>query len=162
MGNAVPADHAGLIPHLVCTPCADAIEFYCRAFGAKELMRLPADNGKLLHAAIEIDGHQVFLVDEFPEFCAEGAARSPKALGGSPVTLTRYVEDVDASVQRALDAGASVVMPVADMFWGDRYGVVADPFGHLWALATHLRDVSADELAQVVRTMAGATGSEAG
>ena len=138
----VPAGHEGLIPHLVCDPCTDAIEFYKRAFGAEEIDRVPAPDGRrIVHAAMRIGGHPVFLVDDFPEFCG-GKPSSPKALKGTPVTIHRYVEDCDAAIKRAADAGATVQMPPQDMFWGDRYGVVTDPFGHSWSFGTHVKDLT--------------------
>ena len=142
----IPPGHEGLIPHLVCDPCADAIEFYKKAFGAQELNRAPAPDGRrIMHAAMRIGGGIVFLVDDFPEFCG-GKASSPKALKGTPVTIHRYVEDCDAAVKRAADAGATVQMPPDDMFWGDRYGVVTDPFGHSWSFATHVKDLTPAEM----------------
>jgi PhnB protein len=147
MTRSIPTGHEGLIPHLTCDRCADAIEFYKKAFGAKEISRMPAPDGKrIMHAEIRIGGLPVFLNDDFPEFCG-GKAQSPKALGGTPVTIHRYVEDCDAAIQRAQDAGATVTMPAADMFWGDRYGVVTDPFGHSWSLATHVRDLTPEQIA---------------
>jgi uncharacterized glyoxalase superfamily protein PhnB len=147
MSRAIPANHEGLIPHLVCDPCSDAIEFYKKAFGAKETSRVAAPDGKrILHAEIQIDGKPVFLVDDFPEFCG-GKPSSPKALGGTPVTIHRYVNDCDAAIQKAADAGATVTMPPDDMFWGDRYGVVTDPFGHSWSMATHQRDLTPEQIA---------------
>lgn len=122
----------GLSPHLVCAGAAEAIDFYTRAFGAVEMIRLPMPDGTLAHAAVEINGGTVMLVDEN----AEHGLRGPLALGGSPVTIHMVVPDVDASVACAIDAGATVVSPVADQFWGDRYGVIKDPFGHLWSIAT--------------------------
>jgi PhnB protein len=146
--DPIPTGRDGLIPHLVCDPCADAIEFYKKAFGATEVGRVPAPGGKkLMHAEILIDGRPVFLVDDFPEFC-EGKSQTPKALGGTPVTVHRYVENCDATIQRAADAGATVKMPAQDMFWGDRYGVVTDPFGHSWSFATHIRDLTPQEMAE--------------
>lgn len=146
MTNPIPAGHEGLIPHLVCAPCADAIEFYKKAFGAEEAGRVPGPDGqRLMHAAIRIDGRMLFLVDDFPEFC-EGKSETPKALGGTPVTIHRYVPDCDAAIRRAEQAGATVKMPPQDMFWGDRYGVVTDPFGHQWSFATHQRDLSPEEM----------------
>lgn len=145
--NPIPSGSEGLIPHLVCDPCSAAIDFYKKAFGAEETSRMPALDGRLMHAEIRIDGRPVFLADDFPEYCG-GKESSPKALGGTPVTLHRYVKDCDAEMKRAQDAGATVKMPAADMFWGDRYGVVVDPFGHTWSLATHQRDLSPDEIAE--------------
>lgn len=121
-----------LSPHLTCRDCAAAIEFYKQAFGAEEMMRLPGPDGRLLHAAIRVNGSMVMLVDEYPEM----GGHSPLALGGSPVTLHLMVDDADAVAARAVAAGAEITMPVADQFWGDRYGVVKDPFGHLWSIAT--------------------------
>ena len=151
MATPIPAGSEGLIPHLVCDPCADAIEFYKKAFGAQETYRVPAPDGRrLIHAEIRIDGRPLFLADDFPEYCG-GKASSPQALGGTPVTVHRFVRDCDAAIQRAEKAGASVKMPAADMFWGDRYGVVVDPFGHTWSFATHQRDLSPDELAKATQ-----------
>jgi len=128
----VPEGMHQLSPHLVCDGAADAIAFYANAFGAEELIRLPGENGRLMHAAITINGSSVMLVDENREYGLLG----PKALGGTPVTIHLIVPDADAAYDRAVRAGATPRMPVADMFWGDRYGVLEDPFGHLWSLAT--------------------------
>lgn len=148
MANPIPPGQEGLIPHLVCEPCAEAIEFYKQAFGAEEIFRMPAPDGRrIMHAQITIDGRPVFLASDFPEYCG-GKSGTAKALGGTPVTIHRYVEDVDAAIARAEKAGATVKMPAMDMFWGDRYGVVVDPFGHQWSLATHQRDMTPDEMAQ--------------
>jgi uncharacterized glyoxalase superfamily protein PhnB len=109
---------------------------------------MPAPDGqRIMHAEIRIDGKALFLCDDFPEFCG-GKSESPKALGGTPVTIHRYVPDCDAAVQRAVDAGATIKMPPMDMFWGDRYGVVVDPFGHCWSLATHQRDLTPEQIEQ--------------
>jgi PhnB protein len=131
-----------LSPHLVCDGAADAIDFYKRAFGAEEMVRLVGPDGRLMHASIKVCGCSVMLVDENKNY----GMLSPKALNGTPVTLHLFVADVDASVARAVEAGAVVTMPVADMFWGDRYGVIKDPFGHSWSIATHQRDLSAAEI----------------
>ena len=139
--NPIPDDMHRITPHLICAGAAKAIEFYKKAFGAVEEARLPGQDGRLMHAVIRIHGDAVMLVDEMPEW----GALSPKSLKGSPVTLHLYVEDVDAFVKRALDAGAKLTMPVQDMFWGDRYGKIEDPFGHHWSVATHVRDVSLEE-----------------
>lgn len=140
--NAIPPGMHTLTPHLVCRGAADAIAFYCQAFGAVELARLPMPDGRLMHAMIRIGDSPVMLVDEFPE----QGCRGPQAGLGSPVTLHLYVADVDSAVARAVAAGAKLTLPVADMFWGDRYGRVEDPFGHQWSIATHVRDLSADEI----------------
>ena len=155
MSNAkakpVPDGMHSVTPHLVCGGAADAIEFYKKAFGAVELTRLPGSSGKLMHASIRIGDSTVMLVDEFPEWGSLG----PKSLKGSAVTIHLYVDDVDAVVARAVAAGARIAMPVADMFWGDRYGVLEDPFGHRWSVATHLRDVTPDEMREAMRKMGG-------
>ena len=130
-------------PHLVCAGAADAIAFYGRAFGAVEVMRLPGPGGKLAHAAVRIGDSMVMLMDEFPDWDASG----PAALGGTPVTIHLSLPDVDAAFERAVEAGAIARMAPADMLWGDRYGVVEDPFGHRWSMATHIRDVSPEEMA---------------
>ncbi|OON62203.1 glyoxalase [Massilia sp. KIM] len=137
-------------PHLICAGAADAIDFYTRAFGAEEVMRLPDPNGKLAHAAVRIGDSMVMLMDEFPDW----QARGPKTLGGSSVTIHLSVPDVDAAFRRAVEAGATVRMEPADMFWGDRYGVVEDPFGHQWSIATHIRDVPVDELQEAMKRQA--------
>lgn len=133
----------GLTPHIICSGAADAIAFYVKAFGAEEMMRLPAPDGKLMHATIIINGAPLMMVDEFPG-CA--GSSSPQTLKGTPVSLHLKVDDVDAWMKRAVDAGATVIMPVADMFWGDRYGMVEDPFGHRWSIATPQRNLSRAEL----------------
>jgi len=137
-------------PHLVCAGAANAIEFYKKAFGAVEVTRLPGQQGKLMHAMIRIGDSAVMLVDESPEWGMLG----PKALKGSPVTIHLYVDDADAFVARAVKAGAKVTMPVDDMFWGDRYGKIEDPFGHHWSVGTHVRDVSSEEMQQAMKKMA--------
>jgi uncharacterized glyoxalase superfamily protein PhnB len=145
----IPDGMTAVTPHLVCAGAADAIEFYKKAFGAVEETRLPGLGGKLMHALIRINGAAVMLVDEMPEWGALG----PKALKGSPVTIHLYVADADACVARAVKAGAKVTMPLADMFWGDRYGQVQDPFGHNWSVGTHVRDVTEKEIAEAMRNM---------
>lgn len=147
----VPDDMHTITPHLICAGAADAIEFYKKAFNAVEGGRLPGPQGKLMHAMIRIEGSAVMLVDEMPECGALG----PKSLKGSPVTIHLYVKDVDAVVARAAAAGAKVTMPVADMFWGDRYGRLEDPFGHHWSVATHIRDVTPAEMQDAMRKMGG-------
>ena len=148
--NPIPAGMHTVTPHLICAGATDAIAFYEQAFGATDLGRVEGPQGKLIHACLRIGDSAVFLVDEFPEWGSFG----PKALEGSPVTIHLYVEDVDAVVARAVAAGAKVAMPVADMFWGDRYGVLEDPFGHRWSVATHVRDATPEEIRQAVRNMA--------
>jgi PhnB protein len=136
-------------PHLVCAGAAEAIEFYKKAFGAEEMMRLPGKDGKLMHAAVQIRGAMIMLVDEMPEW----GALSPKSLKGTPVTIHLYVDDVDQFFARAVKAGATAKMPVTDMFWGDRYGVLVDPFGHSWSIATPQREVTAEELKEAMKNM---------
>jgi PhnB protein len=138
-----------LSPHLVCAGAADAIDFYKKAFGAKEMVRLAGPNGKLLHACISINGSSVMLLDENEQW----GVRSPKALGGTPVTIHLIVEDADKAAVQAVAAGAKVIKDVSDTFWGDRYGVVEDPFGHHWSIATPQRHVSEAELKETVRKM---------
>jgi uncharacterized glyoxalase superfamily protein PhnB len=148
MSNSVepiPAGLEGLIPHLVCSPCAEAIEFYKKAFGAEELHRMPSPDGRIMHAAVRLGSSHLFLVDDFPEYCA-GKSGTAKSLGGTPVTIHRYVKDVDAAIQRAVEAGATVKMPAMDMFWGDRYGVITDPYGHQWSIATHIQDLTPEQM----------------
>lgn len=147
----IPEGMHSVTPHLICAGAADAIEFYKKAFNAAEMSRLPGANGKLMHASVRIGDSTVMLTDEMPDYGALG----PKALKGSPVTIHLYVEDVDAFAARAVAAGAKVTMPVADMFWGDRYGQLEDPFGHKWSIATHVRDVTPEEMQQAMCKMSG-------
>lgn len=146
----IPDGMHTLTPHLVCAGAADAIRFYEKAFDAIEEARLPGPGGKLMHATVRIGDSVLMLVDENPEWGVLG----PKALKGSPVTIHLYVENADATVARAVAAGAKITMPLADMFWGDRYGVLEDPFGHHWSVATHLRDVSPQEMQEAMEKMA--------
>ena len=147
--NPIPAGMTAVTPHLIIAGAVQAIEFYKKAFGATEEMRLPAPNGKLMHARIRIGGAAVMLVDEMPECNALG----PKTLKGSPVTIHLYVEDVDATVAQAVRAGAKVTMPVDDAFWGDRYGQLEDPFGHKWSVATHTRDLTHEQIVEGMKAM---------
>ena len=143
-----------ITPHLVCTGAAKAVEFYRNAFNAVELERVPGPDGRLLYAALRIGDSIVMLVDEFKEM----GARSPQSLQGTPVTIHVYVDDADAWFARATAAGATVRMPLSDMFWGDRYGQIQDPFGHTWAIATHLRDLTSEEIRGNMRN--GCCGAE--
>ena len=147
--KAIPDGMRTVTPHLVCAGAAQAIEFYKKAFGATEIGRIPGPNGKLIHATIRIGDSVVMLVDEFPDFGSVG----PKALKGTPVVIHLYVEDADAFAARAAAAGAKITMPVADMFWGDRYGQIEDPFGHRWSIGTHVRDVTPEEMRQAMQKM---------
>jgi PhnB protein len=142
----IPDGMHTLTPHLVCANASDAIAFYTKAFNAVELHRLPAANGKLMHAAMKIGDSVFMMMDEAPQWGALG----PKALKGTSVTIHIYVEDVDAVFKQAVDAGATVIMPVSEMFWGDRYGQVEDPFGHRWSIATHTRDVTPAEMQEAM------------
>jgi PhnB protein len=142
----IPNGMHTVTPHLVCAGGADAIDFYKRAFNAEEMMRLPGQNGKLMHGCIRIGDSLVMLADEYPEWGSFG----PNSLKGTTVTIHLYVEDADKQFNQAIAAGCTVHMPMADMFWGDRYGIVKDPYGHLWAIATHIRDVSPEEIQAAV------------
>ena len=135
-----------LSPYLTVDNAKGAIEFYTKAFGAKELGRQATPDGsKLIHAALLINGGLVMLSDDFPEMSG-GKAGTPKALGGTPVTIHMNLADVDATWKQAVDAGATVIMPLAEQFWGDRYGQLEDPFGHRWSLATTKRKPSQEEV----------------
>lgn len=138
----IPEGVHTVTPHLVCAGAAEAIEFYKKAFNAVEIHRIPGPGGKLMHGAIRIGDSMVMLADEFPEWGSKG----PKTLGGTAVTIHLYVEDVDAVFAQAVSAGATPAMPVADMFWGDRYGMLIDPFGHSWSVATHVKDLTTEEM----------------
>jgi uncharacterized glyoxalase superfamily protein PhnB len=140
----IPEGYHTITPHLVVRGGAAAIEFYKRAFGATEGGRMPGPDGLIMHAELRIGDSPLFLMDESP---ATGS-KSPLALGGSPFVIHLYVEDVDAAFERATKAGAKVVLPLADQFWGDRYGMVIDPFGHHWSLATHKEDLTPQEMTQ--------------
>ena len=150
MTQRIPQGMHSVTPHLVCAGAAQAIEFYKKAFGAVEEGRMPGPDGKLMHAMIRIGDSPIMLADEMPEWGSLG----PKALKGSPVTIHLYVEDADAFAKRAVAAGAKITMPVEDQFWGDRYGKLEDPFGHHWSVATHVRDVSPEEMQKAMKEMA--------
>lgn len=145
MPHPIPATHHAITPHLVIDGASEAIEFYGRAFGARELYRMPfpSPDGreKLGHAELQIGDSRLFLADEFPDYGSVGPSG-----GGSPVTIHLYVTDADAAFARAVEAGASVSMPLADMFWGDRYGKLIDPFGHHWSIAEHLEDLTPEQI----------------
>ena len=141
--QAIPDGMHTITPHLVCQGAADAIEFYKKAFNAEEVGRFPTPDGRLMHAHIKVGDSSVFIADEFLEM---GGGGSPKKLGGTAVTLALYVTDADKAWKQALDAGAKVVVPIEDMFWGDRYGILEDPFGHSWSISTHVKDVTEEEM----------------
>jgi PhnB protein len=138
----IPEGYHTVTPYLVVHDAAKALEFYKKAFGATELMRFPGPGGKIMHAEIKIGDSPIMLADECPEM----GSRSPRSIGGSSVGLMIYVEDVDAMAGRAVDAGAKVLSPVKDQFYGDRSGTFADPFGHVWTISTHKEDVSSEEM----------------
>ena len=138
----IPEGYHTATPYLIVRDAASAIEFYKRAFGATELMRMADPSGKVMHAEIRIGDSPIMLADEFPEM----GARSPQSFGGSPVSILLYVEDVDALFSQAIAAGAKVQRPVKDQFYGDRSGGLTDPFGHVWYIATHKEDVSPEEM----------------
>jgi PhnB protein len=143
--RSVPAGYHTVTPYLTVDDGARAIEFYVRAFGAREKERMPGPSGKIMHAELRLGDSVVMLSDEFPGM---STTRSPKALGGTTGGLFLYVPDVDAAFRRAVEAGCKVLMPVTDMFWGDRFGKLEDPFGNQWSLATHKEDVSPREQAE--------------
>jgi PhnB protein len=140
--RAVPEGYHTVTPHLVVDNAAQALEFYCKAFGARELNCLKMPNGKIGYAEIQIGDSRIMLADEFPDF----GNRSPKAYGGTSVIIHLYVDDVDAVAGQAVGAGARVLIPVADQFYGDRSGRFEDPFGHVWIISTHNEDVRPEEL----------------
>ena len=140
--KAIPDGYHTATPYLIIKDAARAIEFYKKAFGATEIMRMAEPSGKVTHAEIKIGNSPIMLADEFPEM----GARSPQTIGGSPVSIFLYVENVDTLANQAIAAGAKVLMPVQDQFWGDRYGKLADPFGHVWDIATHKEDVAPEEI----------------
>ncbi|MFQ5491265.1 MAG: VOC family protein [Phycisphaerae bacterium] len=140
----VPEGFHSVTPHIVCRNASEAIDFYKKAFGAEERYRMPSPRGNLMHAEIKIGDSILMLCDEFPNM----GTLSPESLEGSPVTLHLYVADVDAAFKRATEAGCTVTMPLQDMFWGDRYGKLSDPYGHQWSLATHKEDLTAEQIGE--------------
>jgi PhnB protein len=155
--NPIPEGSHTITPHLCVKGAAQAIEFYKKAFNAEELCRVPSPDGNMLiHSAVKIGDSVLFLYDEVPQMGALG----PKSIGGTPVRIHLYVEDVDALYNQAVKAGAEVGMPLTDQPWGDRYGTLTDPFGHSWGLATHVEDVSFEEMNR--RFEAACAGANAG
>ena len=138
----VPEGYHTVTPHLVVRGAAEALTFYAKALGAEELFRMPGPDGAIMHAEIRIGDSPIMLAEEMPQM----GAVSPKQLGGSPVTIMLYVNDVDAYFTRATKAGCEAKLPPTDMFWGDRYCKVVDPYGHNWAIATHKEDVTPEEM----------------
>ena len=150
--KAVPPGFHTLTPHLTVRNAEQALEFYKNAFGAEVLHVAHMPDGKVMHAALRIGDSMLMLNDEFPDH----GALSPLSTGGTSVTIHIYTDNVDTAFNRAVSAGAQVKMPLADQFWGDRYGVVADPFGHKWSLGAHIKDMSAEEMQrEMARAMAG-------
>jgi PhnB protein len=141
--NPIPPGYYTATPYLVLDRCAEAIAFYKRAFGAEEIGRMPGPDGKrVMHAEIRIGDSIIFLADEFPQ----AGCSSPKSLGGTTTGIHLFVTDVDAAFGCALAPGATVIMPPMNMFWGDRFGKLSDPFGHQWSIATHVEDVPPQEM----------------
>lgn len=151
----IPEGYHTATPYLAVDDAAEALEYYKKAFGAKERGRMEAPDGKIGHAEIQIGDSLVMLSDPFPQ----ASTRTPKELGGTTASVFLYVENVDAFVQRAVDAGATVSMEVADQFWGDRFGTITDPFGHSWSVATHIEDVPPEEMAERAKTAMAAMSS---
>ena len=149
--NFIPEGYTAVTPYLYVSDAAHAIEFYQQIFGATEVMRMGDPSGKIGHAEIKVGGSHIMLADEFPEM----DSRSPQSLGGSSVGLLLYVEDADAVVERAVAAGAKLLSPLEDKFYGDRMGKLQDPFGHIWAIATHKEDVSPEEMEQRAAALHG-------
>lgn len=148
----IPSAYNTVTPHIVVSDAAAAIEFYKAAFGAEEVFRMPGPNGGVMHAEINVNGSRVMLAEAMPEM----GSKSPTDLGGTPVTIHLYVADADAAMQRAVAAGATETMPVEEMFWGDRYGRLLDPFGHNWSVATHVKDLTPEEIhAGMLEAMGG-------
>ena len=152
----VPEGYHTLTSYLAVDDAAQAIEYYKKAFGAKERVRMAAPDGKIGHAELEIGDSMLMLADPFPQ----SSTRPPKELGGTSASVFMYVEDVDAVVKQAVDAGASMTMEVADQFWGDRFGTITDPFGHVWNIATHVEDVPPEEMAARAEAAMAAMGSD--
>ena len=139
----IPAGQHSVTPHLVLREAGKAIEFYKKAFGAVEVMRMPGPDGKsVMHAEIKIGDSHVYLADEFPGMYSA----APAKFGGTTVSIHLYVRNAEAAFSQAVAAGATVTMPLMDMFWGDRFGMVTDPFGHAWSIAQHIEDVSPEEM----------------
>jgi PhnB protein len=151
----IPEGYRSVTPYLALDVAAEAIEYYIKAFGAKERTRMETPDGKIGHAELEIGDSLVMLSDALPQF----TAKSPKELGGTSASVMLYVEDVDAMVKQAVAAGGTIDIEVADQFWGDRFGSVQDPFGHLWAIATHVEDVPPDEMAERAKAAMAAMSS---
>jgi PhnB protein len=157
MTRPIPEGYHSVTPYLIIDGAADAIAYYTKAFGATELFRIPAPGGKIGHAEIKIGDSPIMLADEFPEM----GYKSPKTLGGSPISIMIYVDDVDTVFERAIAAGGAAQRPVKDQFYGDRSGTLEDPFGHVWHVATHKEDVSAEEMERRAKAHTAASGGGA-
>ena len=150
----IPEGYHTVSPYLAVDDAVRAIEFYVQAFGAKELVRMEAPGGKVGHAELELGDSRIMLSDPFPQ----ASTQPPKQLGGTSASVFMYVADVDAVVKQAVDAGATVTMEVANQFWGDRFGTITDPFGHVWSIATHVEDVPPEEMAERAKAAMAAMG----
>lgn len=146
----IPEGFTTVTPHLVVQGAAKAIDFYKNAFGAEEIVRVPGpdDSGKLIHACVQIGDAMVMLADDFV-----GCSMAPDGSGNTPVTVHLFVPDTDATIAKAVEHGAKVVMPAMDMFWGDRYGQIVDPFGHRWSVGTHQRDLTPEQITEGAKAM---------
>jgi len=153
--QAIPPGYSGLMPFLAVDDAGEAIDFYKRALGAHERLRMPGPPGKVAHCELELHDSVVIVADLLPGATSEPTEgypgttlRPPKTLGGTSVGVFLYVDDVDRFVERAVDAGAKLVLPVEDRFWGDRFGIIMDPFGHEWGVSTHMEDLTPDEIGE--------------
>ena len=149
----IPEGFPRVSPYLAVDDAAAAIDYYTKVFGAREVVRMDGPGGTFGHAELQIGDSRVMLSDAFPQ----STTRPPKELGGTTASVFMYVEDVDAVVKGAVDAGATITMEVADQFWGDRFGAITDPFGHVWSLATHVEDVPPEEMAERAEAAMGGT-----
>lgn len=147
--NPIPEGFHSITPHIIVKGVANAIEFYKKAFGAKERCRMSAPDGSIMHAEIQVGSSIIMMAEENEQW----GCLAPK--GGSPVVLHLYAPDCDAAMKQAAAAGATIVMPAADMFWGDRYGKITDPFGHSWSIATHISDPTPEQMKQAMAQMCG-------
>lgn len=157
----VPPQYGTATPHLIVSPCSDALDFYSKAFGAKVLMTMPGPEGRIMHAEMKIGDSIVMCSDEMEMPSSSPASqrpnrKTPRNAGATTGGVMLYLKDVDASFERAVAAGATAVMPPTDQFWGDRYGQIEDPYGHVWALATHLRDMTPREMKKALEQMGAA------
>jgi PhnB protein len=152
----IPEGYHTLSAYLAVDDAARAIDYYTQAFGAKERVRMDTPSGRIGHAELEIGDSLIMLSDP----SRQASTRPPKELGGTTASVFMYVEDVDAAVQRAVDAGATITMEVADQFWGDRFGTITDPFGHVWSMATHVEDVPPEEMTERAKAAMAAMGSD--